>query len=533
MTRIPLIRKTRKFTRKVIAVVSAGFICIIVIFGVLGITALVSSFKDGKKVVETLDRIREAQVLLYEQHHSWTYAVDSIHRPDLYRRYLYEYSKYSNKVQNLLFNIKLSCYEIMETEPEQIDFIIQMHRSISMEHVSQVEKLLDERAGADKISAAVKKMWERNEWMLSSIEKLVPKIKNYSYEMIEEIQGHYLALITAGMVLLVIFAVILSVLLFRKIYDTQRVLEDEVKKRTEDLEDAYRTIKISEEKYRRIVEDTSNLIFTLDREGTIVTINNSSKDLLKLSPGKLQGTSISDIVFGIDDGKNITAAILKEKINQLKGGESSAQYALEVKTKRMIEPLLLKIKLERIDTGNDFMIIGRGYPVRANTVTECIIEEGRHVEIPNSLGMADEVIYRFTQNLERFIPPAQVLEIRVALREIILNAIEHGNLNISFSEKSSALQEGTYFQLLSERREDPLYRNRKVSVRYALTEKYVKYIVADDGNGFNAEEMLARNPEGINDNYEQHGRGILMTKSVFDSVTYNEQGNRVRLVKYL
>ncbi|HOT43589.1 MAG TPA: hypothetical protein PLM53_03925 [Spirochaetota bacterium] len=54
---------------------------------------------------------------------------------------------------------------------------------------------------------------------------------------------------------------------------------------------------------------------------------------------------------------------------------------------------------------------------------------------------------RLVRNLGKFIEPLAVSDIRIALREAIINAIEHGNLRLSFDVKTKAHREGKYFDL--------------------------------------------------------------------------------------
>lgn len=44
---------------------------------------------------------------------------------------------------------------------------------------------------------------------------------------------------------------------------------------------------------------------------------------------------------------------------------------------------------------------------------------------------------------------------------------------------------------------------------------------------------MEKSIDAINEAHVQHGRGILMTKSVFDRIEYNEKGNQVSLIKFL
>jgi len=122
--------------------------------------------------------------------------------------------------------------------------------------------------------------------------------------------------------------------------------------------------------------------------------------------------------------------------------------------------------------------------------------------------------------------------LKVCLREIIINAIEHGNLGIGFDEKTEAQNSGTYFSLLISRQTDAVYGARLVRVSYSLTRKRVVFRVTDEGDGFDHSDVTSRDirkPEFLR---LMHGRGIAMTRVEFDVVRFNEKGNSVLLVKH-
>ena len=55
-------------------------------------------------------------------------------------------------------------------------------------------------------------------------------------------------------------------------------------------------------------------------------------------------------------------------------------------------------------------------------------------------------------------------ELRTGLEELIINAIEHGNLNISFEEKNTAILNGTFASLLEQRQVNELYKDKNITI---------------------------------------------------------------------
>ncbi|MBP7461262.1 MAG: ATP-binding protein [Candidatus Delongbacteria bacterium] len=154
--------------------------------------------------------------------------------------------------------------------------------------------------------------------------------------------------------------------------------------------------------------------------------------------------------------------------------------------------------------------------------------EYKRIIIGNEFNNLQNIIRQMTINLPKICKSPKKIEL--ALYEIIVNAIEHGNLAISGDEKKTSIQNNSYYDLLKDRKNDPRFRERKVVVETALTHEHVEYVIQDDGQGFDWRGLL--NSHETMDILNEHGRGILMVKNIFDYFEYNEKGNIVKLIKY-
>ncbi len=111
------------------------------------------------------------------------------------------------------------------------------------------------------------------------------------------------------------------------------------------------------------------------------------------------------------------------------------------------------------------------------------------------------------------------------LRELLLNAVEHGNLAITYDEKTTLNAEFKLHEEITRRMELPEYKDKNVFVELVSTETEITITISDQGKGFNWKEYMEVSPERVMDN---HGRGIVMANLMsFDSVTYEGCGNRV------
>ena len=158
------------------------------------------------------------------------------------------------------------------------------------------------------------------------------------------------------------------------------------------------------------------------------------------------------------------------------------------------------------------------------------MEARERFDIESSLTAADRVCRRATAYLATYTGRVESRFLASCLREIVVNAVEHGSLEISFDEKSESMRAGGYFELLRERRADPRFRSRKVAVEYSISSNRVVFRVTDEGPGFDYKEFI-RGGDVPAEELLEHGRGLFITMRAFDKVLFNERGNQVTLVK--
>ena len=113
----------------------------------------------------------------------------------------------------------------------------------------------------------------------------------------------------------------------------------------------------------------------------------------------------------------------------------------------------------------------------------------------------------------------------MGLSELMVNAVEHGNLGITYEEKSR-LMESDSWKLEVERRLG-LQENRDKSVQVDVERagNEIRYRIRDQGNGFDWRRYLEISPERA---FHSHGRGIAMSlKLCFDQIEFLGVGNEV------
>jgi len=113
----------------------------------------------------------------------------------------------------------------------------------------------------------------------------------------------------------------------------------------------------------------------------------------------------------------------------------------------------------------------------------------------------------------------------VGLAELLINALEHGNLAISYAEKGEMLKQGTWDDEIQKRLNMPEYIDRKVSVKMLRDKEKITFIITDEGEGFDFAHYLEMDPARAFDN---HGRGIAISRLMsFDSLEYLGSGNQL------
>lgn len=119
----------------------------------------------------------------------------------------------------------------------------------------------------------------------------------------------------------------------------------------------------------------------------------------------------------------------------------------------------------------------------------------------------------------------------MGLAELMINAVEHGNLEISYQEKSQLLQSGRWSEEIDNRLREPRYRSRFATLELERHADHVEFEITDMGQGFEWHRFLDIHPSRAMD---LHGRGIAIARRVcFDSVEYRGCGNVVVATKAL
>lgn len=113
----------------------------------------------------------------------------------------------------------------------------------------------------------------------------------------------------------------------------------------------------------------------------------------------------------------------------------------------------------------------------------------------------------------------------IGLSELLINAVEHGNLNFSYSEKSALLSSQEWAEAIEQRIKSPEFNTKKVVVEFKRDKNEISFTITDQGGGFDWKPYMTLDPARA---FDAHGRGIAMAAMLsFSSIHYQGKGNEV------
>src|SRR6202011_6158845 len=115
----------------------------------------------------------------------------------------------------------------------------------------------------------------------------------------------------------------------------------------------------------------------------------------------------------------------------------------------------------------------------------------------------------------------------VALHEAFSNAIIHGDLELSSKQKARG--DSSFAEALAKKMADPILAARHVEVLIDYDGQRCRWIIPDEGPGFDVDRALAAAASADPEALLASGRGIIIMRSFVDDVRYELGGRRVIL----
>jgi CRP-like cAMP-binding protein len=148
------------------------------------------------------------------------------------------------------------------------------------------------------------------------------------------------------------------------------------------------------------------------------------------------------------------------------------------------------------------------------------------LSVPLYAGIGATILAQFG-----LISPEDKTHLQLALAELIINAVEHGNCEISYDEKTRKMEQGfTVVDLVAEKCKDPAIKAKKVDFQWEIKKDRSVFLIRDEGKGFDVKAHLKKIAK--QDMWSLHGRGIKMATMLAHELKYNDRGNQVALILY-
>ena len=147
------------------------------------------------------------------------------------------------------------------------------------------------------------------------------------------------------------------------------------------------------------------------------------------------------------------------------------------------------------------------------------------------LGLMEEARFRFqtpedAAGLASYVSHCfpQPKSVVIGLHELLLNAVEHGNLGITYSEKTNLLRKASWKEEVDRRLALPEYRNNFATLTFKATQAALTIHIKDVGRGFDWKDYLDFSADRVTD---PHGRGIA-TSARYPFTTSNISGREMK-----
>ena len=169
-----------------------------------------------------------------------------------------------------------------------------------------------------------------------------------------------------------------------------------------------------------------------------------------------------------------------------------------------------------------------------NKLADCLNDTQLEFVLENDPSLIEPLVHLVQEDIRGvgFNNGTTRLQLAIALEHALLNAMYRGNLEVTATDMEVARESqvlGRDTDPVQQRRAEPPYCDRRLYVNISIAADEIRFVVKDDGPGFDVEKLANPSPETVAQS--GRGRGILLMRTFMDDVCYNDAGNEVTLVK--
>lgn len=210
------------------------------------------------------------------------------------------------------------------------------------------------------------------------------------------------------------------------------------------------------------------------------------------------------------------------------GSEGTAVRALQAGAASYL--IKSEISHRLVETINNVLALSQTRHNRRRIVSSQTLQI-THFKLENDIGLVTPLIGFLQDQLQslQLCDDTLLTRIGIALHESLTNAIYHGNLELDSELRQE--DENIFYEMADLRRCQEPYCRRQVSVEATANRDEIRYIIRDEGPGFDTTQV--KDPTTEDNLFRMSGRGLLLIRSFMDEVTHNARGNEITLAKSL
>ena len=215
-----------------------------------------------------------------------------------------------------------------------------------------------------------------------------------------------------------------------------------------------------------------------------------------------------------------------------RGSEQLAAQALQRGAAAYVPKSLLESLL--IKTVEDVLGVMRTNRTYARLI-DCTVQNHFILELPSDPTMIPSAVdlpIQIAAGME-LLSGTELHRVSIALQEALNNALYRGNLELTpeqwrdgqaFDEDNLAVPHA-----VAERLESEPFCDRHIRYDVLLTADHLRFIITDDGPGFDVSNVPTKNdPKSME---EGRGRGLVLIHAMMDEVKFNPAGNQIMMLK--
>lgn len=242
---------------------------------------------------------------------------------------------------------------------------------------------------------------------------------------------------------------------------------------------------------------------------------------------------VTDLQMPEMDGLQLVAALRQEFaglpiiLTTAKGSEDIAAKALRMGASSYVPKRTLNEDLVPTIEQMMSMVDVVEHPSKPLTLLTSICLE---LSLGNDDIQVPDVIARLEQPLAELglLDDTMQMQISTALDEALINAIIHGNLEITTELRYQGTDE-QFREVVRERQRQAPFRDRNVTIRMEADREEVTFTIRDQGPGFDVSSLP--DPTDFSNLGECGGRGLLLINAFMDQVIHRDNGNVIVMSK--